>query len=296
MDHVLSRSVRDSATALDAVCNRVNAGFFAGLEAGPGRLRIGIVRSPMLGENVAPSIRGTLDLAAKLLQGLGHEVEDAEPKVDYAEFRIAFLTYWAISIKQLLDDAAQTLGREPTLAEVELGTLRLAKVGAVMTAADKARARRAIWKAAKTYAAFFTRFDILVSPVLARPPLRIGQNRITGTEKIAMRVANTLQSPWIMKALLHAMAAKNFAFAAFTAPFNMTGQPAMSVPLYWTPEGLPAGVQFAAKLGADGLLLRLARQLEIQQGWASRRPPIWSGERVEHNPQKRLPVFRPIVP
>jgi Asp-tRNA(Asn)/Glu-tRNA(Gln) amidotransferase A subunit family amidase len=83
-----------------------------------------------------------------------------------------------------------------------------------------------------------------------------------------------------MKALLRAIAARSFAFASFTAPFNMTGQPAMSVPLYWTPEGLPIGMQFAAKLGADGLLLRLARQLETAQGWVSRRPPVWSGERL----------------
>jgi Asp-tRNA(Asn)/Glu-tRNA(Gln) amidotransferase A subunit family amidase len=148
-----------------------------------------------------------------------------------------------------------------------------------MTAADKSRARRAIWKASKTFAAYFDRYDIMLSPVLAQPPLRIGQNRLRGMEKFAMRVAETLNSARLKKALLLAIAARSFAFASFTAPFNMTGQPAMSVPLFWTPEGLPIGIQFAAKLGADGLLLRLARQLEIAQGWELRRPPIWSGER-----------------
>ena len=150
-----------------------------------------------------------------------------------------------------------------------------------MTDADKSRARRTIWNAAKAFAAFFERYDILLSPVLAQPPLHIGQNRITGMEKAAMHLTNALRVPWLMKALLRAIAAKSFAFASFTAPFNMTGQPAMSVPLYWTPDGLPIGIQFAAKLGADGLLLRLARQLEIAQGWASRRPPVWASERVQ---------------
>jgi len=279
VDHVVSRSVRDSAATLDAICNRVNAGFLAGLETGPGRLRIGVVRGAMFGETVAPGNRAALDQAAKLLQGLGHEVEDAEPKVDFAEFRVAFLTYWTISIRQVLDSAAQTLGYKPARNEVEPATWGLASVGGGMTATDKARARRAIWKASKTFAAYFDRYDIMLSPVLAQPPLRIGQNRLRATEKFAMRVAETLNSARLKKALLLAIAARSFAFASFTAPFNMTGQPAMSVPLAWTPEGLPIGIQFASKLGADGLLLRLARQLEIAQGWESRRPPIWSGER-----------------
>ncbi len=279
-DHVLSRTVRDSAAVLDAICNRVDPGFLAGLETPPGRLRIGVVRSAMFGETVAPAIREALGYAAGLLQGLGHQIEDAEPGADYREFRRAFLTYWAIGAKEVLDGAAQLFGRAPAQADVESSTWRLASVGGVMRAADRERARRGIWKAAKAFALFFNRFDILLSPVLAAPPLRIGQNRMNGTEKLAMQAASALKSPWLMKALLHALAAKSFAFAAFTSPFNVTGQPAMSVPLYWTRDGLPIGIQFAAKLGADGLLLRLARQLEIAQGWAGRRPPIWSGERV----------------
>ncbi len=147
-------------------------------------------------------------------------------------------------------------------------------------AADIERAKAVIWKATKTFSDFFDGYDILLSPVLATPPLRIGQNSVTGPEKVAMRVVDSIKSPWLMKALLKAVAAKSFAFAAFTAPYNMTGQPAISVPLHWTPDGLPVGIQFGAKLGADGLLLSLARQLEIAQPWANRRPPVWSGERV----------------
>jgi amidase len=280
VDHVLSRSVRDSAAALDVICNRPNPDFLANLDRSPERLRVGIVRSAMFGNGVAPEVRAALGHAIELLQGLGHEVGDAEPEVDYAQFRLAFLTYWTVGIKQILDHAAETIGRVPLRGDIEYATWGLANVGGAMTDADKSRARRTIWNAAKVFAAFFERYDILLSPVLAQLPLHVGQNRITGVEKAAMNVTNALRAPWLMKALLRAIAAKSFAFASFTAPFNMTGQPAMSVPLYWTPEGLPIGIQFAAKLGADGILLRLARQLETAQGWASRRPPVWSGERV----------------
>lgn len=280
VDHVVSRSVRDSAAALDAVCNRPGAGFLSNLEAGPGRLRIGIVRSAMLGSDVAPEVRAALDQAVKLVEDLGHYVEDAEPVVDYGEFGMAFLTFWATGMAQTLDAAAKTLGRDLTRGDVEFSTWSLASVGRVMVGPDEERARRCIWQAAKTYAAYFERFDIMLSPTLAALPLKIGQNSLRQSENILLRVATAIKAPWIMKALLKAIAGKSFDFAAFTQPFNMTGQPAMSVPLYWTPGGLPIGIQFAAKLGADGLLLRLARQLEIAQGWDGRRPPVWSGERM----------------
>jgi Asp-tRNA(Asn)/Glu-tRNA(Gln) amidotransferase A subunit family amidase len=281
VDHVVSRSVRDSAAALDAICTRPNPDFFANLDRPPERLRIAIVRSAMFGSDIAPEVRTALAHAVKLLQKLGHQVEDAEPGVDYAQFRLAFLTYWTVGIRQILGHAAEMRGRMPVRGDIEYATWGLANVGGAMTEADKSRARRTIWNAAKVFTTFFERHDILLSPVLAQLPLRIAQNSITGVEKAAMNVTNALGSPWLMKALLRAIAARSFAFAAFTAPFNMTGQPAMSVPLHWTPEGLPIGIQFAAKLGADGLLLRLARQLEIAQGWASRRPPVWAGELAE---------------
>ncbi len=280
VDHVISRSVRDSAAALDAVCNQVSPGFFSGLEAGPGRLRIGVVRSAMMGSTVAPEVQTALEATAKLMRELGHETWDAEPEVDYKEFGMAFLTDWAIATSQTLDAAQQALGREPAPGDVEFSTWSLGRVGRVMPVADEERAKHFIWQATEAFTSYFDRFDIMLSPVLAAPPLKIGQNRLTGLEEIALRIATGLRRPWLMKALLKAIAAKSFAFAAFTQPFNMTGQPAMSVPLHWTKDGLPIGMQFAARLGADGLLLRLARQLEIAQSWEKRRPPVWSGEGV----------------
>ncbi len=280
VDHVLTRSVRDSAAALDAICNRPNAGFLAGLERPPRGLRVAVVRSAMFGSSVAPDVREALDGAVALMETLGHRVEDAEPEVDYAEFGLAFLTYWAIGAKQALDGAAQFVGRGARREDVELSTWMLAGVGGAASKADAARAKSVIDRATQAYIRFSAGYDIVMSPVLAAPPLRIGQNSPTSSEKVAMKVAQGLQSPWLTKAILKAIAAKSFAFAPFTAQFNVTGQPAISIPLAFPAGGLPIGIQFAGNVNADGLLLRLARQLELARPWAARRPRVWSGENV----------------
>ncbi len=280
VDHVVSRSVRDSAAALDAISNRINPGFLSGLEREPGRLRIAVTRSAMLGNKVAPEVQEALAHAVKLLEGLGHTVEDAETGVNYGEFRNAFLTYWAINALQLIHAAAQTVGRKLKKGDVELPTWALSIAGRAMTAADRERAKNTIAHATRVFEEFLQRYDIILSPVLATLPIHIGENRVKSSEAFAINFADTMKWPWVMKALLKAVAARSFDFAAFTTPFNMTGQPAISVPLYWTQDGLPVGIQFGAKQGADALLLRLARQLEIAAPWSGRKPPIWSGERV----------------
>lgn len=280
IDHVVSRSVRDCAAALDAVSNQPGAGFSLGLETAPLNLRIGVVRSAMLGSAVAPEVRAALDDAAKLLSDLGHRVEDAEPKANYQEMAMAFLTYWSVGCMQFLAATPSMIGRKAARHDVELATWTLAQVGSVMSDDDLTKARTVIWRTTKNFNDFLNFYDVLLSPTLAAPPLFIGQNQVTATEKIAMRVAGFLRSPPVMKALLRQVAAKSFAFAAFTAPFNMTGQPAMSVPLYWTESGLPVGVQLASRLGTDAMLLRLARQLEIARPWTDRRPAVWASEPV----------------
>ena len=110
VDHVVSRSVRDSAAALDATCNRDSGGFLEGLEVPPGRLRVAVVRSAMLGAAVAPEVGSALNGAAKLMESLGHHVEDAEPKLDWGEVGMAFLTYWAIGADQTLEAAGALWG------------------------------------------------------------------------------------------------------------------------------------------------------------------------------------------
>lgn len=278
VDNVVSRTVRDSAAVLDAVSNQQGAGFLARLETPPPPLRIAVVRSAMLGSEVAPEVKAALDEAALLLMKLGHRVRDAEPRLNYADIRRAFLTYWSVGATQTLAAAEALLGRKAVRGDVELATWTLGAVGSVMSDSDLVRARTVIWRTTKALTDFLNSYDVLLSPVLAAPPLLIGENQVKGAEKLAMRIAGGIKSPRLLKMLLNKIAPRSFAFAPFTGLFNMTGQPAISVPLYWTASGLPIGVQLAAKYGGDGLLLKLARQLEIAQPWADRRPPVWSGE------------------
>jgi len=279
-EHVVSRSVRDTAAALDAICNRPGARYLSGLDAGPHPLKVAVVRSAMFASSVAPEVRAALNGAAALMESLGHRVEDAEPKVDYADFAMAFLIYWAISAKEVLDGAADLVGRRASREDVELLTWLIASIGRVVPEAEKAWAKAVIERAAGAFLSFSDNYDVIISPVLGSLPLRIGESGPKASEKIAMKVVGGLSSPWLMRALMRAMAAKSFAFAPFTAQFNMTGQPAISLPLAWSPDGLPIGIQFAGRMNGDGLLLRLARQLELAQPWASRRPPVWAGENV----------------
>ena len=263
VDHVLSRSVRDCAAALDAVCNRQDAGFLAALERPPKPLKVAVVRGVMFGRSVAPEIKAALDSAARLMESLGHRVEDAEPDIDYAAFGMAYLFCAAQSTKLFAHSAPEAASRQ----NLELPTWTLARIGSSLSATDKAWAEAVIERETKTFLAFSENFDIVMSPVLGSLPIRIGELRATAAESLAMRIVERLNSSHLMKALLKAIAAKNFAFAPFTAQYNMTGQPALSLPLAQSAGGLPIGIQFAGKRNADGLLLRLARQLELAQPW-----------------------------
>jgi len=121
---------------------------------------------------------------------------------------------------------------------------------------------------------FFERYDILLTPTLAEPPFKIGALQPPKGELASMKVINALNAGWLIKAagMVEPLAQKVFAFMPYTPPFNVTGQPAMSVPLHWTPDRLPVGMHFIARLGEDGLLYRLAAQLEHAQPWAVKNP------------------------
>lgn len=287
IEHVLTRSVRDSAAVLDAT-HGPDAGapyvappparpFLDEVSAAPGKLRIAFTRQPLLpAPFVHPECVAAVEAAAKLCAELGHEVVEEHPPLDADAFARAFVMMIIGETGADLRAAERSLGRRVRSGDVELGTHVLRLLGERYTAADFALAVRDLKMTGRVLAPFFTRHDLLLTPTLARPPLEIGAITPKGAEKALVTTLTRMGSGAALQALgvLEKIASTAYGFAAFTAPFNATGQPAMSVPLHWSEKGLPIGVQFVARLGEEATLLRLAAQLETARPWAHRRAPV----------------------
>src|SRR5690606_12565952 len=142
--------------------------------------------------------------------------------------------------------------------------------GEVVSAGEYLLELGRIRRASATILQFFTDYDVMITPTLAQPPLRVGEIHTTSVERIAARTFRAAPIKPVMLALLEQLAEGPLAPNPYTQLFILAGQPAMSVPLHWSADGLPIGVQFAGRLGDEGLLLRLARQLEQAQPWFDR--------------------------
>jgi amidase len=286
VEHVLSRSVRDSAAMLDATAGAdAGAPYAAPLPArplldeigvDPGRLRIACSHRPLFGHGpVHPDCIDGLQATARLLASLGHEVETAAPEVDADACAEAFVTVLAGELRAEIEHIAQVLGRRPRAADFEPATYALALLGRSFSAARSAAAAHSLQLVARRMAGFFERHDLLLTPTLASPPAPIGALQPSAAETLLMRVVNACNAGWLLDAVgaIGPLAARTFAYMPYTALFNATGQPAMSVPLHWNGDGLPIGMQFVGRLGDEPLLFRLAAQLEAAAPWFQRRPP-----------------------
>jgi Asp-tRNA(Asn)/Glu-tRNA(Gln) amidotransferase A subunit family amidase len=263
--HAVTRSVRDSAVLLD-IGSRPQPGdpnLFAAPERpfaeevgrDPGRLRVAFHHGALMTGQPRTQVSFAVDEAAKLCADLGHEVEETELPFEFGLGSMAGGVLVATSIVSYIDGEAERRGRPVQEHEVEALTWRLYQQGKTHSAYDYARAVAIIHRLGRAVGEFFERYDVLLTSTLGTPPLRIGELSSTSTSgEEYYRV-----------------------FAAYmpnTQAFNHTGQPAMSVPLAWTADGLPVGVQFATKIGGEALLLRLAGQLEDARPWAGRRPAL----------------------
>ncbi len=268
VDHALTRSVRDSAALLDATQGPAPGDpymappparpFLDEVGADPGRLRVAWTARAPIGTEVHADCRAAVEDAAGLCEELGHEVTEAAPPVSGDELYQAFLTVWAAGVSANVDLIAGMLGRGLEAGLLEPLTAGLHETGARVPAPAYLNAVASLQRTARVVAAFFLAHDVLLTPTVARPPIPHGALRQNEGDA--------------MEALRRAAE-----FVPFTALFNATGQPAMSVPLHWNGEGLPIGVQFAGRYGDEATLFRLAAQLEAARPWAGRRPPVWAG-------------------
>ncbi len=287
IDGVVSRSVRDSVIMLDAISQvdprwpkpiapPPERPFAHELGQEPRRLRVAFVTDALLGDDVDPVCLEAQRQAANLLSELGHDVEEASPVFDRVATRSAFLTLFAALVATAIDGAELEIGRPTTRADFELDQRTLATIGNVLSASDLAHALGTQQRTIFALAGFMERYDVILSPTLAQPPARIGQLKASKRERLEMKLLGRLKSRKLLESKFDEIASKTMAYIGFPPLFNVTGQPAMSVPLHWSPEGLPIGVQFAGRYGDEATLVRLATQLEAARPWFTRRPPAYA--------------------
>ena len=282
---VISRSVRDSAVALDVlsgaepgdpfVAARPIESFAQAMQRDPGRLRIGFTSASPIGTDVHPEAKAAVNEAADRLRSLGHEVEEAAPDIDGAALAKAFLYLYFGQVAAMV---AQARTHGAGRSDFELLTRVLATLGGAISS-GALTAQLLKWNEfARRLARFHQRYDMLLTPTLAHPPIRHGRGDPTAAEKAALdlldrtRLLGLLARLGLLDGTVDKIARDSLQYVPFTQLANLTGTPAMSVPLHWTADGLPLGVQFVARIGDEGRLLQLARQLEEARPWFDRLP------------------------
>jgi len=264
--HAITRTVRDSAAILDAT-HGVEPGsrygapsperpYLSEVERDPGKLRVALMLRPFAGTPVDPELVEATNAAARLLESLGHHVEEAAPVLDMASIATGSFALTSAAVAADCEDRAKALGIELGPDVLERTTLDFVRIGQGFSARDHVRANNAFQTAAATIAAFMQRFDVILSPTLAAPPPLLGTVGLDTGRSMA---------DW---------GAEVGRLTAFTGIFNGTCQPSMSVPLGIHGNGLPIGIMFTGRYGEEALLFRLAGQLERAAPWAQRRPQI----------------------
>jgi amidase len=261
--HVVTISVRDCAALLDATAGaELGSPFFSPQPqqpfvketlTAPKQLRVAVVIDPPGGTPLDPACKTAALEAAKLCESLGHLVEERKLPIEHEVMFEAFLTVINASTARTLADAAKTLGREVTEKDVETVTWVMNHQGRKIDAISYGRAILTAHQIGLAMARFLENYDVILSPTLAKPPVPLGV--------LSLSPAN-----------IQDFTKEITEFGPYTALYNVTGQPSMSVPLHWTTDGLPVGVMFSGRFGDEATLLRLAGQLEQAKPWAGRKP------------------------
>jgi amidase len=284
VNHVLTRSVRDSALILDRTHGSEPGSLFhivpperpyldsAGMP--PGKLRIGFSTTSPLGTPVDSEAVKAVEDAAQLLRDLGHEVEEAQPQMDMRQMCLDWLYVWFGQCAVTVDEVMQQTGAGA--AGFEADTLAMVAVGKAMGADQYAESQGRWQQYMMALDGFLDRYDFWLTPTMAKPPLRVGENDTPGWQQSALRAALKLGGGKLIarSGQVETMAFKSFEAMPFTQLANVTGVPAMSVPLHWTDKGLPMGLQFVGGHGDEGKLLSLAAQLEEARPWFDRVPSL----------------------
>ncbi|MBW2448192.1 MAG: amidase [Deltaproteobacteria bacterium] len=268
---VMSRTVRDTAAVMDCISGPMpgDARAVSALDrplaeevgANPGALRIGCYfDGSAFDVTTHPDCVAATQDAAELLGSLGHKVEEAHPAaMEEAEVRQRAVAMWSVAAAMHLDHWSPALGRTVEVEEVEPHNQILVNLGRSLSATDFHAAREWLYAWTRRMQTWWEEdgWDLLLTPTMAQPPPRLGE--LTSTDDDPGRG---------MRGAID--------IVPFTQPFNITGQPGISLPLHWNEGGLPIGVQLVAGFGREDLLIRVAAQLEAARPWANRRPPVFA--------------------
>jgi amidase len=263
-EFVVTRSIRDAAAVLDAVAGDApGEKYFApapqqawarAIEVAPRPLRIGFTTQAWSGVPIDDEVVKATEAAAAMLAAAGHHVEPASPLIDPVAILQAYVPFTVSALAGVF-----ATGTAPRTAEnLEAVSLRLFDEAGQLNGFDMARAFQAANQVVRAIGAFFETYDVLITPTLARLPAPHGHLRYNDP-------AHTVES-WL---------ASIFDYGPFTAPFNISGQPAISLPLGQSQSGLPIGVHLVGQSGREDVLLQLGRHFEQEIGWHKRRPAIF---------------------
>ncbi|MFW6067690.1 MAG: amidase [Myxococcota bacterium] len=268
VEHCVSRTVRDSAAILDATHGPAPGDpYYAPLPPRPyleevgapaGELRVAFTTQAPTGGDVHPDCVAAVQEAARACEELGHQVEELQMPELPQLVTDMFMVVWSAGAAATLDSWSFVLGRQVEANEVEPTSWALAEQGRKHSAGTYLMAIGLLQRVARESAHLMDAHHVMLSPTLAEPPVPLGTFAAPEDDPMApMERANR--------------------FVPFTALANVTGQPAMSLPLFWNEGGLPIGVQVTGRYGDEATLFRLAAQLEEARPWKDRRPPVWAG-------------------
>jgi len=263
----LSLTVRDTAAYLDVVSGPVPGDpyqpakpvrpFFEEVSIEPGRLKIGVVTRSITGDPVDPECVRAVEETARLCADLGHEVMETKFTFDFDLAVKSFNRAARVLALMALEDGERMVGRKATAEDFETVSWLTFELGKMVSGVQHARDIEALRQCSRQIARDCEPFDIVLSPAMPVRPQRLGLYDMNGPPESARTFGSLIKS-----------------HLAFTMPFNISGQPAMSLPLHWSKDGLPIGVQIVARYADEATIFRLAGQLEKARPWIDRKPPV----------------------
>ncbi len=285
-EHVVSRSVRDSAVMLDALQGNYPGQllriappaktYASAIEKKPKKLKIAYSVDPGLGESLHDDcVTGVLE-TVKLLESLGHHCEEVRLPINKHDFIYAYTVLVCAEMAATLKEGEKLLGRAGKASDFETRTWGLMKLGRCFNGGDVAAAIWTMAQFSRQWMTFFEPYDALLTSTLGQLPIAVGGLRPTPQESLELKALSYLPIGFIAKQRDFVLKAGSrvYQYCSQTMPANVTGQPSMSVPLHWNAQNVPVGMMFTGRFGEEDVLFNLAAQLEQAKPWADKRPPI----------------------